>query len=110
MHEVLGRAADKRGSGKEIRFADAASSIGVSRLAGREATPSQHAAGTEFGEQMDATLQKIPERSRELIIRRYYCHMPYDEIAEEMELAGAHSARAMYSRAVREWHRLVRDE
>ncbi len=94
--------ADKRGGGKVHRFADAAETIHPSRLAGVDPSPSAHARCAEMDEQVEGAVLEMPERSRELVIQRFYFEMGFDEIAETMGLANAGTARAMYSKALKD--------
>ncbi len=91
----------KRGGGNVKRFGDAAETFRVSALPGADATPSQNAVGAEAQAHMDARLQQLSERQREAVIHRFHCGMSYEEMAEEMGLAGAAAARSLYSKALR---------
>lgn len=98
----------KRGGGNVRRFADASETVHTSRMAGSDATPSQHAAGSEVNEQMERALLKMSEGSRELILHRFVCHMSYQEIVELTDYDNADVVRAMYNRALKEMRELIR--
>ncbi len=93
----------KRGDGRVQRFADAASTIHDSRLAGDGATPSQEAMGRELNQRMERVLLDLSEQHRELIIQRYFSQMSYEEIVESLGYASGGAVRAEYSRALKEF-------
>jgi len=99
--------AQKRGGGKERRFADAPDSLRESGLLGNLTTPSRHAIASELDEALVTALQQLSERERELIIQRFHCRMSYEEIAQELELSGADVARASYNRALAKYRSIV---
>ncbi len=94
--------AQKRGGGDVKRFADAAQSVAASALRGHDATPSQNAVGSELQDRIEEHIHSLRERYREVILHRLFCDMAYDDIAEEMGLAGANVARSLYSKALDE--------
>lgn len=108
--ELRARGAQKRGGGREQRMGDLGSGVGDSRFGSPEATPSQHAIGAETNQAIERALLEMPERHREAIIQRSFCALDYDEIAELLELGSSDSARAVYSRALKELERRVQGD
>lgn len=102
--------AQKRGGDRVQRFADFSQACGPSRFADANATPSQNAMGTEMQARISEKVHELPEQQRELIILRLYCELSYDEIAAELQLGGADSARALFSRALRALGSMVSPE
>lgn len=99
--------AQKRGPGRELRFADGASQLRSSLFAGAEPTPSQHLAGQETEDRVQACLLEMSERHREVIIQRMICEMSFAEIAEQMGFEQESSARNLYSKALAELRQRV---
>ena len=91
----------KRGAGKERTFAAYDSSVlSDSVLAGRDPTPSQVLQGRELEERLENALLQLDERHRRVIELRRLCELEYQEIAEELGLSGASSARSLFARAM----------
>ncbi len=93
--------AQKRGGDQVQRFADFSQACGPSRFADLGASPSQNAMGAELETRVSEKVHELPEQQRELVILRLYCQLSYEEIAAELQLGGADSARALFSRALR---------
>lgn len=95
------RLAQKRGSGQERVFRDVyESTIDGPALPGREATPSQIAGGREHAERVEAALLRMPDKQREILILRDRCGMSFEEVAGELGLKNAESARTTWRRAL----------
>ncbi|MEZ5966742.1 MAG: sigma-70 family RNA polymerase sigma factor [Planctomycetota bacterium] len=107
--DLRARGTAKRGGGREQRQADLESAVRESQVGGVEATPSQHAVGTETNEAIEQALLLMSERSRELVIHRSFCALEYGEIAELLGLGSADAARSLYSRALRELEQRLGD-
>lgn len=93
--------AQKRGSGRTRPAADLSSSFLISSLfPGKEPTPSQAACGNELVEQVESLLIGLPERKRRVFVMRRLCGLGFEEIAAELDLGSAASARSLYSRTM----------
>ncbi len=103
-------AARKRGGGQVQRFADADDSVHDSALQGAEPTPSMKLRGVEAEQRVEEALLDMPDRSRDLLVQRLFAEMSYDEIAAEMDLASPDSARALFSKALRELGQRMKSE
>lgn len=80
---------------------DATSGLTPSRIMDvRSATASQVAVGHELRERMDVALQSLSETDREVVILSRFHRCTFDEIAEQLNLGTASSARAKLSRAL----------
>lgn len=95
------RLAQKRGSGKVQVFRDLyESTIDGPHLPGREATPSQVAGGRENAALVESALLRLPEKQREILILRDRCGMSFEQVAANIGLKNAESARTTYRRAL----------
>jgi RNA polymerase sigma-70 factor (ECF subfamily) len=93
--------ARKRGEGRVRRSADLSGSLLLSSLfPGREPTPSQAAGSRELAERIEAVVIALPERDRRAFVLRRLCELSFEEVAEELGLGGAASARKLYSRVL----------
>jgi len=89
----------KRGDGRVRPRADLSSAFLVtSMFPGDEPTPSQVAAAGELAEQVEGLLLELPERERRAFVMRRLCGTSFEEIAAELGLASAATARSFYSR------------
>jgi len=89
----------KRGEGRERAFADLSGSVLISSLfPGKEPAPSELARANELGERIEAAVIALPERERRAFVMRRMCGLPFEQIADELGLATAGSARKCYSR------------
>jgi RNA polymerase sigma-70 factor (ECF subfamily) len=89
----------KRGEGRVRPRADLSSAFLVSSIFPGEApTPSQVAVGHELVEQVEALLIELPERDRRAFVMRRMCDASFEEVAAELGLANAATARSHYSR------------
>lgn len=100
--ELRKGSAQKRGGGRELRFADGGSQLRSSLFPGTEPTPSQNLAGQEAEDRVQSCLLAMGERHREVIIQRMICEMSFAEIAEQMGFEQESSARNLYSKALKE--------
>lgn len=102
IRDVVRRAhAEKRGAGRARTFSAADSgSLSSSIFAGNEPTPSEMARGSELEERLERALLALDERDRRVIELRRLTGMTYEEIAAELELGGASSARSLFARAL----------
>ncbi len=99
--EVRRSQALKRGDGRVRNFAGCGSSVlSESVFRGTEPSPSQVAGGQELEERLECVMLELAEPHRRVIELRRLCGMRYEEIAEEMELGSAGSARSLFSRAM----------
>ncbi len=90
--------AEKRKAGAEVRFADIESvNLRDSLFADREPSPSFVAIQEEG---LQRALFGLPEDQREIITLRGIAGMSFEEIAQELGLGSAGSARALWSRAM----------
>lgn len=97
--------AAKRGAGKLRRFADLGSTrLSDSVFAGKDPTASAILRGKEFEERLEEALLGLEEHQREIIVLRYLCEMPYEEVASAMGFQEVTSARRACARAV---HKLL---
>ena len=88
----------KRGGDRERPRADLSGSFLLSSVfPGREATPSKMAGARELIERLEDAVIDLPERERRAFVMRSLCHLSFEEIAAELDLAGAASARKLYS-------------
>jgi RNA polymerase sigma-70 factor (ECF subfamily) len=91
--------AQRRGEGRVRPRADLSSAFLMSSIfSGGEPSPSQVAVGHELVEQVETLLVELPERERRAIVMRRLCAASYEEIAAELGLASAATARSLYSR------------
>ena len=65
---------------------------------GDEPTPSQVASRNELASQVETLLLELPERERRAFVLRRLCGTSFEEIAAELGLASAATARSFYSR------------
>jgi len=65
-------------------------------------TPSRIAAAGELEERVESALLAMDEPKRRAIEMRKLCELSFEEIARELGLGGASSARSLYSRALAE--------
>jgi RNA polymerase sigma-70 factor, ECF subfamily len=65
-----------------------------------DSSPSERAMRHELAERIEQALLGLGERYRRVYELRRIAEMPYDQIAEEMGLSGAASARAMFARTL----------
>lgn len=70
-------------------------------------TPSLHAQARETENRIEEGLLGLEERQRHVIELRKLCGLSFEEIAEEMGLGAASSARALFSRALGELGRRI---
>lgn len=92
--------AQKRDPARQ-RPLDTDASRGPGSPAAPISSPSRIAGRREAETILEQRLLTMKERHREIIIRRLYCEMSYAEIAEDLGLASAASARDLYSKALR---------
>ena len=93
--------AQRRGGGRvRPRAAYNSSVLRDSVFPGKEATPSQHAAAAELMEKVEKAMLALPERERRAIELRKLCEMSYEELAAELGLGSAASARSLLARAM----------
>jgi RNA polymerase sigma-70 factor (ECF subfamily) len=93
--------AQRRGGGRVRPRADLSTAFLVrSVFPGTEPSPSQVAERNELYEQLEALLIALPEHERRAFVMRRLCDASYDEVATELGLANAASARALYSRTM----------
>jgi RNA polymerase sigma-70 factor (ECF subfamily) len=91
----------KRGGDRERPRADLSGSFLLSSVfPGREATPSKMAGARELIERIEDAVIALPERERRVFVMRRLCDLSFDEIAAELDLASAASARGVYSRVL----------
>jgi RNA polymerase sigma factor (sigma-70 family) len=94
---------EKRGAGRVRSPASLGSSLLISSIfPGREPSPSQVARGAELALQLESLLISLPESKRRVFVLRQLCNVGFDEIAAELGLGGAASARSLYSRTMTE--------
>ncbi len=97
-----GGQAQKRGGGRERRFADCpADELSSTIFRGQEPTSSQVYRAKELESRIDAELLKMDEADREVIVLRQLCEMSYAEVAESLGLPSEAAARKAFSRALR---------
>lgn len=98
---VRKRDAEKRGGGQVVPSAlRDASGRGSPAPASPEPSPSEHAMGRELEARIERALLGLGERYRRAFELRRLAEMSYEEIAEEMGLSGAASARALFARTL----------
>lgn len=89
----------KRGAGRVRPRIDLSSDFLISSIfPGKDPSPSQVAEGRELVEQIETLLIELPARERHAFVMRRLCAASFEEIAAELELANAATARAFYSR------------
>ena len=54
----------------------------------------------ELVERIELAVISLPERERRAFVMRRLCELSFEEIAVELELGGASSARSLYARAL----------
>jgi len=96
------RRAQKRGGGRERRFADATSEVRNSQLPGDHTAPSTGAERGELSERVQLGLRAVSEQHREVLLQRVYCRLTFAEIASNLELRNADAVRTIYARALLE--------
>jgi RNA polymerase sigma-70 factor (subfamily 1) len=95
------RATLKRGAGRERVFAAFESgALSDSVLCGHDPTPSKELSARELEQRLEQALLALKEPDRRVIELRRLCGMDYEEIASELGLRGASSARSLFSRAM----------
>lgn len=93
--------ADKRGGGRVRVFAAYSSRVlADSVLGGSDPSPSQCAGAHELEERIEAAVLGLGEREREIFRMRAVCGMSFEEIAIDLGLERASSARTAYSRVL----------
>ena len=91
--------AQKRSAGRVRPPVDRSTGFLLSSIfPGREPTPSQVACDGELVEQVESLLIGLPERKRRVFVMRRLCDLSFEEIAAELGLGSAASARSLYSR------------
>jgi len=91
----------KRGGGRVRPRADLSAAFLLSSLVpGKEPTPSQAAGAQELTERVESALIALPERERRVFVLRRLCGLSNEEVAAELGLGGASSARSLYSRTL----------
>lgn len=92
--------AQKRGAGKVYRFADIGT-VGLhdTLFIGRDPSPSSKMRTDEQGAKVDRALFQLTEKYLEVITLRHEARMSFEDIAQEMGLQGAASARALHAKA-----------
>jgi RNA polymerase sigma-70 factor (ECF subfamily) len=104
-------AARKRGGGQVRRFADCGQESFLSSiLADSGPSPSAALRAAEVELQLEQAILKLPKHHREVVILRYLCEMPYDELAKQLGLAQEATARKACSRAVERLRELMEEE
>lgn len=94
--------ARKRGEGRERPFAAYDSRVLTeSVFAGRQSGPEEVASEREFADRIEAALLVLSERDRRVIELRRIAELSFEEIANELELGSAASARAQFARSLR---------
>lgn len=96
------RNALRRDEGRRVRRTDRSTVLTDSVLGVEGATPSQFAQADETEERVETALLALEERQRRVIELRRLCELSFEEIATELGLGGASSARSLYSRALAE--------
>ncbi|MBI1850249.1 MAG: sigma-70 family RNA polymerase sigma factor [Planctomycetes bacterium] len=101
--------AKKRGGGHAPLFADCGrSTLAESMLPGLQPTPSEVAIGRELEAKLEATLLRLDDRYREVIVLRKMCGMSFKEIADAMGFTKEVTARSIFFRAWGKFNELVR--
>ncbi|HVR73955.1 MAG TPA: sigma-70 family RNA polymerase sigma factor [Planctomycetota bacterium] len=91
----------KRGSGRVRRFTDLkCDSLAASIVAVDARTPSQVLQGAQLEEKLEQAILDLPERYREVLVRRSFCGLSYAEIAAELGFKKEGTARQAYARAL----------
>lgn len=95
-------AAERRGGGRERRFADVtSSSLSASLFPAGSPSPSAQASATELEERIEHALMNVlQDPYREVIILRKLCGMEYEEVAKSMGYESTSSVRSLYTRAL----------
>jgi len=93
--------AEKRGGGHVVRRAD----LGVTTIAGlagadRAASPSQAAGAAELDAQLERALLALGTPQRQIVYCRLVLEMGFAEIAADLGIASADSARALFHKAM----------
>ncbi len=96
------RKAQRRDEGRRVRRSARSTILTDSVLGTDRATPSKFAQAKETEERVEAALLAMDERERRVIELRKLCDMSFEEIATELGLGGASSARSLFSRAMAE--------
>jgi RNA polymerase sigma factor (sigma-70 family) len=96
------RNAQRRDEGRRQRRTDRSTVLTDSVLGTDRSTPSKHAQAAETEQRVEAALLALDERARRAIELRKLCNLSFEEIAKELGLGGASSARSLYSRAMAE--------
>ena len=99
-HKILNRHrfwnAEKRDVKRELRDAEDGA---VTEAARHEATPSLEVMRDEAGQRVRASLDRLPERDREVIDLIHFRGFSHDQAAERLGITAAHS-RVLLSRAL----------
>lgn len=91
----------KRGGGRLRVFRDLyETSQEGPALPGSDASPSQVASAHQNAELVEGALLRMAEKQREILILRDRCGMSFEEVAAEIGLKNAESARTTYRRAL----------
>lgn len=101
--------AQKRGHGQVRSFATLGgnSILHYSIFQNQGPTPSQEVNALELHERLEDALLKMTPRHRKVIELRRLCNMEFEEVADEMELGNAASARALFARAMSRLSKLL---
>lgn len=94
------RKAVKRDADRVVRRRDRSAVLSDSVLGHDSTTPSRVAQAAELEELVETALLSLDERQRRVIELRKLCELSFEEIAEELELGTASSARSLFSRAM----------
>lgn len=94
--------AQRRDEGRRARRPDRSTVLTDSVLGTERSTPSQMAQASETERKVEEALLAMDERERRAIELRKLCDLSFEEMAAELGLGGASSARSLYSRAMAE--------
>jgi len=101
------RRAQRRDVGRRVTPVNGSASLSDSVLGADRTTPSQDAQAGELEQRVEAALLALDERQRRVIELRKLCELSFEDIAKELELGAASSARSLYSRALAELEQLL---
>lgn len=92
--------AAKRGLGRVVEVDLAASAVLADTVLRRDPSPSEVARANELQERLESALLELSERECRVIELRRVGGLSFDEIALELGLGGASSARSLFARAL----------
>ena len=90
---------EKRNINREVRLADKAQDLVATSFVDPNPTPTSRALNTELAHAVRATIERLPDRDKQLIRLRTFELKPFAEVGQLMDMS-ADSARKAWCRAI----------